>query len=202
MPVTARLSTLFPLLLLALLAALTYWLDHTMQDPAASRDKRPAHEPDYTVEKLIATRMDVNGRVRDTLHTAKMVHFPDDDSTELTLPQFASFAHGAPLSIRAKQGEISSNGGNLYFRGDVRATRAAQGANSALVVTTEYLHVLPDDHIAKTDRPVTISDASMTIRAGGMELNSERQILKLHGGVRGVYHDANLPAPLAAGTKR
>jgi lipopolysaccharide export system protein LptC len=186
---------LFPLLLLAALAALTYWLDHTMQSPDVVRDKRQAHEPDYTVENLIATRLNVDGRVHDTLRTAVLLHYPDDDSTHLTAPQFASYAHGTPLSITAREGEISSNGGNLYFRGDVRATRAAQGGNGALVVTTEYLHVLPDDNIAKTDHAVTIREDGMTISAGGMELNSERRLLKLHAGVRAVYHIARPPVP-------
>lgn len=172
-----------------------------MQDPLLAREKRPVHEPDYTVEKLVATRMDVQGRVRDTLQTASMVHYPDDDSTELIAPLFVSFARGAPLTVTAKRAQVSSNGGNLYFYDDVRATRAAQGAKSALVLTTEYLHVLPDDNIAKTDRPVTVSDAVITIKAGGMELNSETRVLKLHNGVRGVYHDAQSP-PRAAGAKR
>lgn len=199
----SRLSSLFPILLLAGLAALTYWLDQSMQDPLLPREKRPAHEPDYTVERLVATRMDVKGRLRDTLQSAKMVHYPDDDSTELITPRFVSFARGAPFTVTAKRAQVSSNGGNVYFHEDVRATRAAQGAKSALVLTTEYLHLMPDDNIAKTDRPVTLSDAGMTIKAGGMELNGETRVLKLHNGVRGVYHDGQSPPQLRAdGAKR
>lgn len=197
-----RLSTLFPLALLALLAALTYWLDQAVQSPTAPREKRVAHEPDFTAEKLTATRMDLSGRVRDTLQTAKMVHYLDDDSTELESPRFVSFARGAPLTVTAQQAQISSNGGNLYFRGDVRATRAAQGSKSAMVVTTEYLHLIPDDNVAKTDRPVTIRDATMTVRAGGMELNSETRVLKLHAGVKGVYHDPSATAYRAGDVRR
>jgi len=185
-----RLFSLIPVLLLALLAGLTYWLDKVAQPPAGSAEKRVVHNPDFTVEKLLATRMDVNGRVSDTLQAAKMVHFPDDDSTELERPRFVSFARGAPLTITAKQAKVTSNGGNIYFRDEVRATRGALGAGSALVMVTDFLHVLPDDHIAKTDRRVTISDDRMRIEAVGMELNSETRILKLNGGVRGVYYDA------------
>ena len=58
------------------------------------------------------------------------------------------------------------------------------------VVTTQYLHLLPDDNIAKTDQAVTIADAAMTINAIGMELNNETRILKLNAGVRGVYNNA------------
>ena len=187
-----RLSTLFSLVLLVLLAALTYWLDRAVQGPTASREKLMLHDPDYLVDKLLATRMDVNGRVRDTLHAARMVHFPDDDSTELELPRFASYGHGAPLSITSKHGLVTSNGGNLYFRGEVRANRSPYDDKSELVVTTEYLHLLPDDDIAKTDQPVIIRDANMTIQAVGMELNNETRVLKLNATVKGVYHDASV----------
>lgn len=189
-----RLSTVFPILLLALLAGLTYWLDSAVQSPVALCDKPIVHSPDVTVDKLIATRMDVNGRIRDTLQAAKMTHYPDDDSTELELPRFVSFARDAPLAITSKRALVSSNGGNLYFRDEVRASRAAQGGKSALLVTTDYLHLLPDDNIAKSDRRVTISDTHMTIEAVGMELNSETRVLKLHAGVKGVYDNRGTAA--------
>lgn len=182
------------MVLLALLAALTYWLDQAVQLPSGARDKPIAHDADFIADKLLATRMDVNGRVRDTLHAAKVKHFPDDDSTELESPRFASYARGSPLTITSKQAQVSSNGGNLYFTGGVRATRAALGNNSALVVTTEYLHVMPDDNIAKTDRHVTISDDTMTLEAVGMELNSETRVLKLNADVRGAYHGVSAVA--------
>ncbi len=194
-----RLSTLFPLALLVLLAVMTYWLDRAVQSPSVPREQLLRHDPDYTVDKLLATRMGVNGRVRDTLHAARMVHFPDDDSTELERPRFMSFGFAAPMGITSKQALVSSNGGNIYFRGDVRATRAPYADNSALVITTEYLHLLPDDNIAKTDQAVIIQDANMTINAVGMELNNETRVLKLNAAVRGVYNNSNAEG---SGSKR
>jgi lipopolysaccharide export system protein LptC len=192
---TERLIRLLPVVLLSLLAALTYWLDTAVQSaPAAAPDKRLQHNPDFTVEKLLATRMDLNGRIRDTLQAAKMVHYPDDDSTALERPRYVSLARGAPLSITSKQALVTSNGGNIYFRGEVVANRAAPAGGRGLAVTTEYLHVMPDDNIAKTDQRVVISDATMRFEAAGMELNSETRVLKLLGGVKGVYHDANTMA--------
>lgn len=184
-----RFSTLFFVLLLAFLAGLTYWLDKAMETPVAPRESQRSQAPDFTVNKLLATRMDLNGRIRDTLQAARMVHYPEDDRTELERPTFVSLARGTPLSISSNRATVSSNGGNLYFHDDVRATRAGQAGGSALVVATDYLHVLLDDNIAKTDRPVTISDANMSFAAAGMELNSETRVLKLYGRVTGVYGD-------------
>jgi lipopolysaccharide export system protein LptC len=184
-----RLPSLFILTLLVLLAALTYWLDRAVQGPPGTRDKPVTHDPDYLVEKLLATRMGLDGRIRDTLHAAKMVHYPDNDSTELILPRFASFAHAAPLRISAGRALVSSNGENIYFYDDVRATRSPYEDKSEFTVVTQYLHLLPDDSIVKTDRAVTLGDATITIEAVGMELNNETRVLKLNDRVRAVYHD-------------
>ena len=197
-----RLAGIFPVLLLAILAGLTYWLEQAVQSPPQTREKPLAHSPDFTVEKLLATRMDVNGRIRDSLQTAKMTHFADDDSTDLESPRFVSFSRGVPLSISAKQGTVSSNGGNLYFRDNVVATRGARKGTSALVVSTDYLHILPDDNIAKTDQPVTIRDANMEIEAQGMELNDETGVLKMNGGVKGVFYEAKTVSASPSGNRK
>ena len=185
-----RLSHLFPVALLVLLAGMTYWLERVVQGFAASPHSLLRHDPDYMVDQLLATRMDTNGRIKNTLRAVKLVHFPDDDTTEMEAPRFMSYAQSAPLSITAKSGLVSSNGENLYFKGDVRAVRSPFGGNSELVVTTDYLHILPDDNVAKTDHAVTISDARMTIAAVGMEMNNETRVLKLHAQVKGAFHDA------------
>lgn len=185
-----RLPGLFPLVLLVLLVALTYWLDQVVQGPAAVPNPLLRHDPDYMVDKMLATRMDVNGRIKNTLYTVKLTHFPDDDTTVLEAPRFISYAKSAPVTITAKSGLVSSNGENVYFRDDVRVVRAPYGEKSEMVVNTEYLHVLPDDNIAKTDRAVTITDANMVVNAVGMEMSSETRILLLSARVKGVYYDA------------
>jgi lipopolysaccharide export system protein LptC len=184
-----RLSNLFPLALMALLAALTYWLDRLVQSPAAAPNALLRHDPDYIVDNLLATRMDVNGRIKNTLFAVKLVHFPDDDTTELAAPRFISYAKSAPVTITSKTGLVSSNGENVYFKDNVRVVRAPYGEKSEMVVNTDYLHVLPDDNIAKTDRAVTITDANMVVNAVGMEMNSETRIMLLNARVKGVYYD-------------
>jgi lipopolysaccharide export system protein LptC len=82
---------------------------------------------------------------------------------------------------------VSSNGENVYFTDDVKVTRAGNAEQSELTMRTTYLHVIPDDHIARTDRPVTITDAATVVHAVGLELNSETRVLKLLSRVRGTY---------------
>jgi len=191
---TPRLSQLLPLLLMTALAGLTFWLDQAIQpDPAAPDTKR--HDPDYIVENVIAHRMDANGRVKHTLRAQRLTHYPDDDSTHLLAPQFTSNASRTPMSITSRTARVSSGGEHIYFETDVRAVRAAYADHSEMVMETSFLHVTPDQNIARTDRPVTITDANTVAHAIGLELNSETRIVKFLSRFRGTYHDPDRVSP-------
>ena len=182
------------LVLLGLLAALTFWLERVVQPPTGPQSRSLRHDPDYIVDRLFATRMDQQGRVKHTLHAAKMTHFPDDDVTLLAEPRLVIYGEDrAPVTVTSREARLSGNGENVYFERQVRVVRAPHGDQSELVLETQYLHVMPEDNIAKTDRPVTIRNANTVINASGLELNSETRFLELQGRVSGTYEPG--PAP-------
>src|SRR5512146_2106167 len=175
-----RLTAWFPLLLLAILAALTFWLDRVVQLPAATRGESTRHDPDYIVDGVSAMRMGPDGNVIHTLNARKMIHYPDDDSTHLESPRFVNYATPrAPITITAREALVSRNGDDVYFHDDVRVTRGPYDDKSELVMRTSYLEVVPDENIARTDRPVLITDANTVVNAVGLELNSKTRILTL-----------------------
>jgi lipopolysaccharide export system protein LptC len=186
-----RLSSWFPLLLLAVLAGLTFWLDRVVQPQAGPRTDLPKNDPDYVVDGLSAARMDSQGRVRDTLRAQKMTHYPDDDMTLLVEPRFVTYAQPySPVTVTSRHARLSSNGENVYFEDGVRVVRAPYANRSELVLETSYLHVIPDANIAKTDRAVTIRDGTGVVTASGLELNSDTRVLNLKGRVRGTFESA------------
>jgi lipopolysaccharide export system protein LptC len=184
---TDRFGGWFPLLLLAVLAAVTFWLDRVVQPPAPAAEPRTA-EPDYIVDGLSAMRMDRDGRVKHTLRAVKMTHYPDEDMTLLVEPRFVTYRERhAPVVVTAKHARMSGNGENVYFEEDVRVVRAPEGNRSQLVLETTFLHVIPEANVAKTDRAVTIRDDTAVVTASGLELNSETRVLNLQGRVRGTF---------------
>ena len=192
-----KLTAVLPLILVGMLVAFTFWLDRLTQPVALGTVGASRHDPDYMVDGLSAIRMNESGAASYTLSAAKLVHYPDDDTTLLTDPRFVNLVSAkAPVTITAHQAVVSSNGEHVYFQDDVRVTRAAFGDSSELVMRTAFLHVVPDDSLAMTDRTVTITDAATTVTAVGLELNSETHVIKLLSKVRGTY-DPN-KAPRAA----
>ena len=57
--------------------------------------------------------------------------------------------------------------------------------------TTSFLEVIPDQDIARTDRPVTIVDANTKITAIGLELNNKLRTMSLLSRVQGSYAKSN-----------
>jgi lipopolysaccharide export system protein LptC len=190
-----RVGGWFPFVLLAVLAASSFWLERFVQPPGTPGASAARHDPDYIVDGLSAVRMDEQGRVKHTLRAQKMTHFPDDDVTVLVQPRFVTYSEGrAPVTVTSRDAHMSGNGENVYFENDVRVARAPIANQSELVLETAYLHVIPDANLAKTDRPVTIRNAMGVVNASGLELNSETRILKLQGRVKSVYQPAKSDA--------
>ena len=188
--VVDRIGAGFPLLLVAMLAGLTFWLDRVMQPQSPQLERKLQHAPDYIVQRISGVTMDSGGVVKHKLDAQRMVHFPDDNTTHLVEPKFVTYTQArAPITVTAREATVSSNGENIYFTNDVRVVRAADAAQSELVLETNYLHVIPDDYVAQTDKPVTIRNATAVITASGLELNSENRTLQLYGRVKGVFNE-------------
>ena len=135
---TSRLTAWFPVALLAILAAVTVWLDREVQPPEATADSKTRHDPDYIVENFSATRVGPDGRPQHTLHAKRMAHYPDDDTTHLDAPRLVSFRGKAEaVTVTAKTALLSSNGENAYLTDDVRLVRTARdGSCSSFASTT------------------------------------------------------------------
>jgi lipopolysaccharide export system protein LptC len=185
----------FALIVLALLSALTFWIDRAVQPPQPKRDGSTRHDPDYIISHFASSRADRDGNPRFSLAGVEMRHYPDDDSTELARPVFTQFSFKKPTTrIEGQRGQVSANGENVYFMDNVKIVRAATHSKGELTVLTEYLHIVPDQDFLQTDRPVIILQAPRTVIHGnGMEYYKKEGVLKLFGNVKVHYERPDAP---------
>ncbi len=182
-------SALLPLL--ALLAG-TYWLSQQVLPLAPVPDYKARHDPDYIINNFSATSLGVSGAPRFLLSAQEMKHFPDDDTTHLVEPRLTSpYKDKPPVHISAQKGEVSHDGEEVFLHDDVHVLRDPSGKDSGMEIATSYLHVVPDDETADTDRTVTITEARGITTAVGMRLDSKARVLKLLSRVRSQYEPAN-----------
>lgn len=183
-----RLIRWSPLILLALLAALTFWLDRKVQPTARLPDGSTRHDPDFIIEGFSAVQMNPDGTRRYALSAKSMTHYPDDNSTQLEAPRLVYFDYQrAPVTVRSDTAEATQGGTDVYFHGDVQVLRSAYGANAELAMFTSYLHVVPDRDFAQTDKPVRIVEGNSTASAVGLEFDNQTRQVRLLSEVKANY---------------
>ena len=184
-----RLTTtrLFPLALMLALALLTFYLERTVREeetqPAARR-----HDPDYIVSNFTTTTYDRDGQPLSVLSADKMLHYPDDDSTELLAPRVQQSKPDEPrITVTAERGALSGDGEEIFLYDNVVLVREASAAQPAARMTTSFLHVVRERSLVRTDREVTLVEDNRSLTGRGMEYNSDSRQFQLHADVVGRF---------------
>ena len=184
-----RSAIFFPLVLLLLLAVITFWINKTVQPPVPKIDGSSRHDPDYVMRNFVTTQTDVNGDLRYKLAAAEMRHFPDDDATELQRPRYTQFAVAKPYTqVEGLRGYVSSDGEEVQLVDNVKVTRQAFAGKGELTVETDYLNIRPNEELVTTESPVVIRQAPKTvIYATGMIYEKKKRTVTLLHKVRAHY---------------
>lgn len=187
-------AALFPLLVVGLLAGMSYWLELASRVPPGKDDGKSRHDPDYIVEKFEVRRFDPQGNLQHTVVADLMRHYPDDDTTVVLAPRL-TYHRAPPTQIAAREAHVSSKGEHVELIDDVRVTRVGQAGKPDTELTTARLDAWPDDEIARTDRPVTIKQGQTHVDGSGLSVDNKTSIYVLEGPVRGVFfRDGGAPA--------
>lgn len=183
-----RLHTWSVLLPLLLLLGATYWLNQQVQPLPPQPNDSKRHDPDYIINDLSVTTLDAHGKPHYLMDAEKMIHYPDDDSTQMVEPRLTSlYPDRPPVHVSARRGKLSSEGDQVFLYDDVKVVREASPTQSEMVFTTSYLHVLPNQDLADTDRPVTIVNDSTVVNGTGMKLNNRTGVAQLLAHVRSQH---------------
>jgi len=192
-----RFSTtrLFPLGLMLALALLTFYLERAVREdetPAAAR----RHDPDYYVVNFTTTTYNPDGAAETRMSAERMVHYPDDDTTELVAPRVLQSKPNQPrYSVRAERGQLSRDGDEVFLYGGVLLVREASEHGPEARMTTEFLHILRERSLVRTDREVKIVEGGRSLQGRGMEYNNLSRELVLRHDVVARFNSLELPKP-------
>ncbi len=190
-----RFSTtrLFPLGLMLALALLTFYLERAVREdetPTAAR----RHDPDYYVVNFTTTTYNPDGAAQTRMSAERMVHYPDDDTTELIEPRVLQTKPNEPrYSVRADRGQLSRDGDEVFLYGGVLLVREASEHGPEARMTTEFLHVLRERSLVRTDKEVKIVEGSRSLQGRGMEYNNLSRELVLRHDVTARFNSLELP---------
>lgn len=178
-------TRLFPLLLMLALAAATFWLERAAREEQRAHPSQRRHDPDYVIENLNAVRFGASGAPESTLAASKMVHYPDDDTTELLAPRVVQTRPNEPrISVSAERGALSRDGDEVFFYDNVQLVRDASRGRAEMHVRTNFLHVVRTHSTVRTDQDVLITEGGRELSGRGMEYHNDSAQLFLREQVR------------------
>jgi lipopolysaccharide export system protein LptC len=169
-------SALFPVTILAVLAALTFWLRYATELPEPQRDGKNRHDPDYIISGATLRKLDPAGNLQYTLKADDIRHYPDDDTTDMLKPDVVYLRPPRPpVSMSAERGHMSKDGERVDLYDNVRIFRAASGKDEAMTAVTSELTVLPDEEKAFTKEPVVITQGDSWLKGSGLQVDNKAQ---------------------------
>jgi lipopolysaccharide export system protein LptC len=176
-------------LVLLVAAIATGWSAWHMRD----RDEVVAADgqrSDYILRDFELVMLDKAGVESIRLRAPEMQRRREDESLDIRQPLFLipGQAPDAPggWQLSADQGWVSPDGSLAKLTGNV-AGDSAQGNPSQIALRTDRLELLPDQHLARTDAPVTLTQPGIIQTGTGMEANMKTRNYRLLSQVKVRY---------------
>lgn len=178
-----RLSILTPLVALSMLAALTFWLAQGLAPGKLKGVDAIEHVPDVMVENFSARKLNIDGDVQFAVQAARLTHFADDDSSQLSEirvtafhPQRPPILANAPIGglVRLPDGEDE-----VRLTGGVTVESEAYGRVPALHLSTPSMVIYPDRGLAKSNAGIKLISGQGEARAKSIDMDANSRRLSM-----------------------
>lgn len=181
------LSNYLPLLLMAFLASLTWWLVKHSPAPEAERAKAaPRHVPDYEMKNFELQRFRADGSLSLQIKGREMRHYPDTDTIEIDdIELRAPGEDGMLTTALARQGISNADGSEVQLLGEVQVKRMSKKALPEtppdLRIDGEFLHFFARTEQLKSHRPVLLRTPGASFKVQAFEFDNLTGLLHWHG---------------------
>lgn len=174
---------IFPILVLTLLSAGSFWLERTTRAPEALPQSEQLRGPDLIVEGVAATRFDINGNPHYYLNAERMKHLPGSAHAELVQPRVHLVRDQLDMRLSSVSALVRDDGERVDMSGNVQGERTIPGEPTTHFAS-ETLTVWPEVESAKSESPVTISQDGMTASGNRMDADNIFGVVVLSGDVK------------------
>jgi lipopolysaccharide export system protein LptC len=153
----ARLQLLGRYLLLGGLTLASWWAAEHFGPPVEKGKTLQPGKVDYYSKNLRRTVMDESGKPKELLVADELVHYEDDNRSELTKPVMTLYQkEGPPWVIHAETASLPGDGQQIALNGDVLVLRDANRDGRTMRIETRNARVRPDDNYAETDEDIRV----------------------------------------------
>ena len=176
-------SAYLPLVMMAVLAAGTWWLVRNAPPLDAPRPVAvPRHEPDYVMTRFVVQRFAADGTLRTQIEGDALRHFGDDDTLEIDGARIRAIGENGAVTLASARRALSNgDGSEVQLLGDARVTRPASGKEEAVEFRSEFLHAFRNIEQVRSHLPVVVTTGTSVVRAEGMVYDNLARVVDLKG---------------------
>lgn len=144
--------------------------------------------PDAFMEDVVAVILDKQGKPKMKIASPYMVHYPQNDMTELETPKITLYRQSAtPWFITSKYGKALQGIKQVDFWNNVNIHHAADEKAPATLIKTDTLTIYPQAKLADTQSKITLEQPGLVVKAVGMHVDMNAGDIKLLSQARGEY---------------
>lgn len=163
-------KTLATYLLLGLLALGSWWVAEYLSPKEFTAPKPTVGKIDYYSKNIRRTVMNEFGEPKELLLAETLIHYENDNHTELTRPVMTLYAKkGQPWIIHADSALLPGEGDTIYLQGEVLVERegGTDKGNRPIRIETTDARVQPNNDYAETDEYLRVLSEGDTMTGVG-----------------------------------
>lgn len=187
---TADLATAYlPLILMAVLAAFTWWMVRNAPEVDAKRPETALqHEPDYVMTRFTVQRFAADGSLRTQIEGEQLRHYPDNDTLEIDNARIRAIGADGIVSLATARRALSNgDGSEVQLLGDARVLRPATGNEQAIEFRSEVLEAFRNIEQVRSNLPVVVTQGTSVVHAAGMNYDNLSRVVDLGGPAKGTF---------------
>jgi len=178
-------------LFVGLASLASYWVLEIVRSHNVTGADEVRTRPDYWVENFNFVKMLPSGQNDYRIVGTKLVHYPDDDHADVTLPVMTNLdPTRLPMTTRSERGTVKNVGSDtdneVHLYEKVVVNRPKTDKSDHLQLNTEYLLAYPSKHTMETDLPVEILSGDTTTTGVGLKANNETQQMEILADVQSI----------------
>ena len=184
-------SAYLPLVMMAVLAAGTWWLVRNapiLEGPRAG--VAPRHVPDYVMTRFVVQRFAADGTLRTQIEGDVLRHYADDDTLEVDAARIRAIGEDGAVTLASARRALSNgDGSEVQLLGDARVTRPANGKEEEVEFRSEFLHAFRNIEQVRSHLPVVVTQGASIVRADGMVYDNLTRVVDLKGRTTATFVD-------------
>lgn len=186
-----RLAIYLPLVLMGLLALLTYWMVRiTPQLVEPEGPRVPVHEVDFFMRDAVMKAYDSDGRLQYQLAGSEMRHYADNASIEIDHPRWwGQGPDGRITRASARRAMSKDDGSEVQLLGQAVVVRESLAQPRGrdlprLEFRGEFLHIFARDERVNSHLPVQFFSGDDRFSADSFRYEHLDRVVELQGRVR------------------